>query len=418
MLNSSCKIEETNENNLIKEEQSEGHSSAKSSANNQPEQNQIALEFPTNLSSSSNIISCKFFPETNEIICFPGSGEKKFRCNFPNCNAQFSQSSNLKRHFRIHTSEKPYICKTCDRAFNTSSNLKQHLQVHLTKNERKKFICRLCNKEYYYASNLKMHTQLYHSIKQQSPPPKIIESQLKTLDQSKQLLQANQPSSQIYIKHNDHIDLLINGYLYFYDGKTVYVHQLESTDENKYDEWGCYPICELSHYSSLRELSNIYKAVEKTLDYKITYNQLMNQNNCNAFICTCKLMKEHSNDENCVNNLIKSNQQSEELQGQEGKSQKKGLCFCNETKQFIHKHSENCGHIPIMHAGHIDYIVNGYLHFQHFDHCDNHGKIQVITEDDLRNQQNPNLTLLQQLQELHLGPNSKVSFENGTPAFS
>ena len=36
-----------------------------------------------------------------------------------------------------------------------------------------------------------------------------------------------------------------------------------------------------------------------------------------------------------------------------------------------------------MHAGHIDYIVNGVLHFPHADHCDNHGKIEVFTEEEI-----------------------------------
>ena len=42
-----------------------------------------------------------------------------------------------------------------------------------------------------------------------------------------------------------------------------------------------------------------------------------------------------------------------------------GLCLCDSTKKFKHKHGTGCGHLPVMHAGHIDYIVNGVLHFVH-----------------------------------------------------
>ena len=48
-------------------------------------------------------------------------------------------------------------------------------------------------------------------------------------------------------------------------------------------------------------------------------------------------------------------------------------------KQHHHIHSINCGHVSITHAGHIDYLVDGYLHHQHGNHCDLHGSIEVIS---------------------------------------
>lgn len=43
-----------------------------------------------------------------------------------------------------------------------------------------------------------------------------------------------------------------------------------------------------------------------------------------------------------------------------------------------HIHGEGCGHEAVPHGDHIDYIVNGRLHHQHGDHCDDHGAIEIV----------------------------------------
>lgn len=42
-----------------------------------------------------------------------------------------------------------------------------------------------------------------------------------------------------------------------------------------------------------------------------------------------------------------------------------------------HKHGPGCGHEAVPHGDHICYVVNGHLHFQHGDHCDNHGPVAL-----------------------------------------
>lgn len=42
-----------------------------------------------------------------------------------------------------------------------------------------------------------------------------------------------------------------------------------------------------------------------------------------------------------------------------------------------HEHGPGCGHEPVPHGDHTDYIVDGHLHHPHGDHCDNHGPVEL-----------------------------------------
>ena len=45
-------------------------------------------------------------------------------------------------------------------------------------------------------------------------------------------------------------------------------------------------------------------------------------------------------------------------------------CGCN--------HEKDCGHEMVPHGDHMDYLVNGKLHHVHGDHCDDHGRVEII----------------------------------------
>jgi len=44
-----------------------------------------------------------------------------------------------------------------------------------------------------------------------------------------------------------------------------------------------------------------------------------------------------------------------------------------------HVHAPGCGHEPVPHGDHVDYLVEGHLHHPHADHCDDHGRVEVVT---------------------------------------
>ena len=42
-----------------------------------------------------------------------------------------------------------------------------------------------------------------------------------------------------------------------------------------------------------------------------------------------------------------------------------------------HQHGPGCGHEPVPHGDHVDYLVNGHLHHPHTGHCDDHGPVEI-----------------------------------------
>ncbi|CAH1271086.1 ZNF195 [Branchiostoma lanceolatum] len=56
------------------------------------------------------------------------TGEKPYRCE--ECNNQFGRLGDLKRHMLTHTGEKPYMCWECNKGFTKLGNLKSHIRTH------------------------------------------------------------------------------------------------------------------------------------------------------------------------------------------------------------------------------------------------------------------------------------------------
>jgi len=90
------------------------------------------------------------------------TGEFRFRCEAQNCRKAFLSSYALRVHTRIHTKEKPFVCEgfsDCEAAFSTLYRLTAHKRIH-TGNT---FNCKEsgCPRLFTTKSDLKKHTRTH-----------------------------------------------------------------------------------------------------------------------------------------------------------------------------------------------------------------------------------------------------------------
>ena len=80
------------------------------------------------------------------------SREKKFVCE--DCGKAFATSNYLSAHRKIHSVLKPFSCDECGMSFPMKKYLTKHKLVHLS---TKPFICDICSKDFSHSYDLKIH---------------------------------------------------------------------------------------------------------------------------------------------------------------------------------------------------------------------------------------------------------------------
>ncbi|XP_077478917.1 PR domain zinc finger protein 12-like [Stigmatopora argus] len=89
-------------------------------------------------------------PPSSSIVAGPTSG--RMRCVI--CHRGFNSRSNLRSHMRIHTLDKPFVCRFCNRRFSQSSTLRNHVRLHTGERPYK---CHVCQSAYSQLAGLRAH---------------------------------------------------------------------------------------------------------------------------------------------------------------------------------------------------------------------------------------------------------------------
>ncbi|OXA45234.1 oocyte zinc finger protein XlCOF19-like [Folsomia candida] len=91
----------------------------------------------------------------------------RFPCTL--CGKDFKTRTELGKHIRAHTTEKPYTCASCGRSFAQMGTMKRHEMTHLEKSARDMFQCHVCPQTFLNRTSLQHHIRVGHENQRNYP---------------------------------------------------------------------------------------------------------------------------------------------------------------------------------------------------------------------------------------------------------
>ncbi|XP_065171779.1 LOW QUALITY PROTEIN: zinc finger protein 501-like [Atheta coriaria] len=93
------------------------------------------------------------------------SRSRRFQC--ATCQKRFLSRNDLRKHERIHTDERPYVCEKCNMGFRQCGSLKNHMASKHNEDLESPpvFICNYCHKAFPIKERLRLHLRTHTGVK-------------------------------------------------------------------------------------------------------------------------------------------------------------------------------------------------------------------------------------------------------------
>lgn len=83
--------------------------------------------------------------------------DAEYKCD--QCNMKYRTKNRLKRHYRVHTNDRPFNCDRCEKKFYTKYNLEVHSRIH---SGIKPYTCQFCGQQFTHSYAVKNHMDRFH----------------------------------------------------------------------------------------------------------------------------------------------------------------------------------------------------------------------------------------------------------------